>query len=115
MPSCRFACWAPWFASELKPRSLRPPMSVTRPTLRVAWGAAFAEPPVSATATVVASTATSATLARIVERVLLTYVLPCTGCRSVVRTRCYPAQRQDRNLSARSVALGDRREHRFVD
>src|SRR5690348_13800647 len=40
MPSSLLAFCKPWFASELKPLSLRPPMSVTRPTLMV-----FAEEP----------------------------------------------------------------------
>src|SRR5436190_22024229 len=33
MPSWLSAFMSPWFASELKPRSFRPPMSVTSPTL----------------------------------------------------------------------------------
>src|SRR5690242_20467268 len=40
MPSSFLAFCKPWFASELKPLSLRPPVSVTRPTLIV-----FAEEP----------------------------------------------------------------------
>src|SRR3954449_12410261 len=32
MPSWLFAFSSPWLAKELKPRSFRPPMSVTRPT-----------------------------------------------------------------------------------
>src|SRR5690348_5818678 len=35
MPSSLLAFCKPWFASELKPLSLRPPVSVTRPTLMV--------------------------------------------------------------------------------
>src|SRR3954453_12661877 len=45
MPSCCWACVRPWLASWLNDRSLRPPMSVTRPTLIFFWaGVDDAEP-----------------------------------------------------------------------
>jgi hypothetical protein len=61
-PSCVLASARPFAASALKPRSLRPPMSVTTATFSVAGAAGLAEL-VAVTASAMSATSASSSVA----------------------------------------------------